>query len=547
MKMAVTFADKSETMNASFTGQRKSFTANFGETQVVNNGQSGATFTPSVSDDGILSWTNDRDLPNPEPVNIKGADGKDGAPGEKGEPGEPGKQGIQGIPGEKGEKGDPGKDGIDGRSGKDGADGISPIVIVQDISGGHRVTITDKDGEKTFDVMDGKDGEGGTGGTSVQADWSANDENDPAYVKNRTHYEASPLFDITWDGVIGDRFALDMTPFGYEGVYFVKVDERAFTIEEMYGATIETNDNTADGIFPENCNSYTYPGIYNVESWIIVVYAQEKINAALGLTDGTITNGVYFYCYPDGNHFVTHFVGRDNTKKLDVKYLPDGYPYESKPKFNIIWDGNMEGRTTLDMTAMGYPGFYFVKVSDEVISIEDAIGSSYAWCDNSVCSDVDNSWIDSSTYPGVYHINSEIIVLHTESQLNAALGLPEGYLTNGVYFCTSPENQRYVTRFTGKTEVHKIDERYLPDSMSTVYTDVVRYGVNGQGLSSTQKSYARNNIDVYSRSEVDNKLANAGGGLPSVTASDNGKFLRVVNGAWAKATINSAEEATFGV
>ena len=56
--------------------------------------------------------------------------------------------------------GEPGKDGIDGK------DGFSPAVAVEDITGGHRVTITDKDGENTFDVMDGKDGEavGGGGG-----------------------------------------------------------------------------------------------------------------------------------------------------------------------------------------------------------------------------------------------------------------------------------------------------------------------------------------------------------------------------------------------
>ena len=35
----------------------------------------GTTFTPTVSEDGVLSWTNDGDKPNPEPVNIKGEDG----------------------------------------------------------------------------------------------------------------------------------------------------------------------------------------------------------------------------------------------------------------------------------------------------------------------------------------------------------------------------------------------------------------------------------------------------------------------------------------
>jgi hypothetical protein len=56
-----------------------------------------------------------------------------------------------------------GKDGKDGVNGKDGVDGFSPTVAVADISGGHRVTITDAKGAKSFDVMDGKDG-GGSGG-----------------------------------------------------------------------------------------------------------------------------------------------------------------------------------------------------------------------------------------------------------------------------------------------------------------------------------------------------------------------------------------------
>ncbi len=39
----------------------------------------GTTFTPAVSEDGVLSWTNDGGKPNPEPVNIKGPQGEDGA------------------------------------------------------------------------------------------------------------------------------------------------------------------------------------------------------------------------------------------------------------------------------------------------------------------------------------------------------------------------------------------------------------------------------------------------------------------------------------
>ncbi len=39
----------------------------------------GATFTPSVSEAGLLSWTNDKGLPNPVTVDVRGPKGNDGA------------------------------------------------------------------------------------------------------------------------------------------------------------------------------------------------------------------------------------------------------------------------------------------------------------------------------------------------------------------------------------------------------------------------------------------------------------------------------------
>lgn len=117
-------------------------------------------FYPYVSDSGVISWTNDGDLPNPDPVNIKGKDGidgKDGANGKdgtngisathswngtiltitsasgtssadlKGEKGDRGEQGLQGIPGEKGETGEQGEKGDPGKDGADGKDGYTPV------------------------------------------------------------------------------------------------------------------------------------------------------------------------------------------------------------------------------------------------------------------------------------------------------------------------------------------------------------------------------------------------------------------------------------
>ena len=58
---------------------------------------------------------------------------------------------FKNLKGAKGAKGDPGSAG---------SDGISPVVSVETISGGHRITITDAGGSQSFDVLDGASGSG---------------------------------------------------------------------------------------------------------------------------------------------------------------------------------------------------------------------------------------------------------------------------------------------------------------------------------------------------------------------------------------------------
>lgn len=75
-----------------------------------------------------------------------------GAKGDKGDTGPVGPVGPQGPQGEVGADGQPGKDGT------------SPVISVSAITGGHRITITDANGTKTVDVMDGSDGKNGADG-----------------------------------------------------------------------------------------------------------------------------------------------------------------------------------------------------------------------------------------------------------------------------------------------------------------------------------------------------------------------------------------------
>ncbi|MBQ3147303.1 MAG: hypothetical protein IJB91_06190 [Oscillospiraceae bacterium] len=62
------------TLDVTFSESNHDFPVGFSESNLVV-GADGATFVPSVSEDGVLSWKNNKDLPNPEPVNITGPKG----------------------------------------------------------------------------------------------------------------------------------------------------------------------------------------------------------------------------------------------------------------------------------------------------------------------------------------------------------------------------------------------------------------------------------------------------------------------------------------
>jgi hypothetical protein len=51
-----------------------------------------------------------------------------------------------------------------GGSAENGKDGVSPTITVEDITGGHRLTIVDAKGTRTVDIMDGSAGKDGSKG-----------------------------------------------------------------------------------------------------------------------------------------------------------------------------------------------------------------------------------------------------------------------------------------------------------------------------------------------------------------------------------------------
>ena len=111
----------------------------------TGSGENGATFIPSVNEDGIITWTNDKGLENPSPINIKGPKG------------------------DIGEKGNSGKDGISVSS-------IIQTTTSSESGGTNIITATLSDGStSTFNIMNGAKGD--TGKQGLQGEPGTNGTN----------------------------------------------------------------------------------------------------------------------------------------------------------------------------------------------------------------------------------------------------------------------------------------------------------------------------------------------------------------------------------
>lgn len=163
------------------------------------DGENGATFTPELTpfDDEtgkgyIISWTNDGDLPNPEPVKIfDGTDGTNGTDGADGAPGQ---------------------DGTDGTNGTNGAT-FTPVLTPT--SNGYTLSWTNDGGlpnPQSVNITNGQNGQNGADGQdgtdgvtpNVQATATVDGSTGtPACQIVRTGTNANPLFTFNFTGIKG--------------------------------------------------------------------------------------------------------------------------------------------------------------------------------------------------------------------------------------------------------------------------------------------------------------------------------------------------------
>ena len=206
----------------------------------------------------------------------------------------------------------------------DGTDGISPTVSVEDIDGGHRVTITDKDGDNTFDVMDGKDGEGGSGVSS----W--NDLTDKPFGTEQA-FEPIQFFHDYDNQVFIKREQVDLSPYLGEGFVFYKLTDNFSDARIFDNATFACASYTktlkrlvADGL-PSDISFFSC-GIegYDADNDSSFTVVNLVLLACVGGNSFGIPRGLYS-TYPVGESYAGGSgiqIYKEIVNPLDGKYLP---------------------------------------------------------------------------------------------------------------------------------------------------------------------------------------------------------------------------------
>lgn len=158
--------------------------------------------------------------------------------------------------------------------------GFSPVVDVENIEGGHRVTITDKDGDKTFDVMDGKDGQGG-GVTS----W--NDLTDRPT-------ETIGVDTLTWDGNTEGLVSV--------ANQFYKVSNAIVSMSDLANGCIIAIDDIIAPVPPEMVEEIATGVIVLLGSAVLFI-SEEGVGVDLG--DGLVFTEAGVYFLSDGDVFIS--------------------------------------------------------------------------------------------------------------------------------------------------------------------------------------------------------------------------------------------------
>lgn len=276
-----------------------------------------------------------------------------------------------------------GADGQPGTNGQPGVDGVSPTVSTTSIADGHRVSITDKNGTKTFELFNGAEGKPGEDGVSPTVTASKSGKVTTLTITDKNGTKTTKIYDgadgtgggggVPSSGIPNQMLVTDAdgnTTWDDRPVYSTYVEqtilpETTLTYSEDFSSFMLETEITLE---LNKTYTVTWNGV-EYESTYREITAEGQTNAILGnvapLGVGADTGepfilmlqdmgeGVYGLVMPfDGAESVTlsiSFAG-EVTKKLDMKYLPDGYPNEEVGLVEILPETSFVGEGTEWMT-----------------------------------------------------------------------------------------------------------------------------------------------------------------------------------------------------
>lgn len=286
-------------------------------------------------------------------VSIRGPAGSDGAKGDKGDPGQAGENGssswVESAETADGydltisnsyyaaATGEPVKNikTISIKHGAKGEDGVSPSVLTEPITGGHRITIIDAAGEKSFDVMDGQV----AAATSVLPETTFVLSSGGTYVFGSCiSFTPGTEYTVTWNGV----------------------EYKCVCAEtKLLGPTANLLGNAASKGGEDTGEPFAIYSVPMTDD--TTVYAFDgSTEVTLSIICGGSGNGGGVSSW---NDLTDKPFDENNVIKPEA--LPEGVPV---PRKTVSWDGNTEG-----LQKIGLSGSLFYKVSEQTPAKEELL------------------------------------------------------------------------------------------------------------------------------------------------------------------------------
>ena len=291
---------------------------------------------------------------------------------------------------------------------------------------------------------------------------------------------------IEWDGDTEGIYS-----FEWNGGIFAKVSELTPEPSELIGGSfsvinpsgLDTVSITEDIMADQRAEGAPVLMI-NAGAWFLcVIYEpfEADVIAEAGIYFTKVASNIYVSSLTYGS-----------IKKLDPKYLPEGgVGYEDVTDIGdtLTWDG-----TPTDIS-IGLADITLERVSDSTPSVEELVGGSFVMSIIFNSTDGETNVNDSVeielTSDNVLQANENFIVLLNAGQPNVGIALEDGAIfeveavkitfpKKGIYFIRSEDDEWdgiegyylfYISSLTipnynfTKTEVHKIDKKFLHDDI----------------------------------------------------------------------------------